>query len=559
MLEQIIFIFFIILFLTSTIGYGYLSTYLINKKIYNYNIGYQGLFGFFSLVIISILTSFFFSHNFVHNTIIHLIGIFSFFLFFKKITQFELKLFSLLFLLLIISAYVYKNHDDFGYYHLTYALNLSENKFIIGSGHFSHGFRTNSSIFFYNSLLYLPFIKFFLFHIGSFFILLFVNFIFLEKILNLIKLKRFEFILFFLLFSITFINIVFYRVGEHGTDRSAQIIVFLIFFILFEMIFQKSEKRNLTSIYVFTIMIMFAASLKALYYIYLILIPYVIFRLFNYKILYKKINLKIIFILFNCFVLNIVVNFFNTGCLLYPASSTCFNTSWSIPKSEVKLMNTHYEWWAKSGGGPGYKHEMKKKDYIKNFVWFENWVDRHFFNKVSDTLFGTIFICLLYYLLFRLCALKKSKIKHNFSILYSIIIIIFLEWFLKHPAMRYGGYVLIGLPLFIFFSNNLHIYKFNNKKIILMSYFLIFLIFSTFVTRNILRINKEILIYKYPIFTSPFFYVEKVEPVKFYENNNFKLFTTNKRMCWATKTPCSYRTDLKTKKLMNLNVILRED
>ena len=92
-----------------------------------------------------------------------------------------------------------------------------------------------------------------------------------------------------------------------------------------------------------------------------------------------------------------------------------------------------------------------------------------------------------------------------------------------------------------------------------MSYFLIFLIFSTFVTRNILRINKEILIYKYPIFTSPFFYVEKVEPVKFYENNNFKLFTTNKRMCWATKTPCSYRTDLKTKKLMNLNVILRED
>ena len=30
-----------------------------------------------------------------------------------------------------ISLYVYKNHDDFSYYHLTYALNLSENKFII--------------------------------------------------------------------------------------------------------------------------------------------------------------------------------------------------------------------------------------------------------------------------------------------------------------------------------------------------------------------------------------------------------------------------------------------
>ena len=28
-------------------------------------------------------------------------------------------------------------------------------------------------------------------------------------------------------------------------------------------------------------------------------------------------------------------------------------------------MSTHYEWWAKAGGGPGYSHELKKDEYIK--------------------------------------------------------------------------------------------------------------------------------------------------------------------------------------------------
>jgi hypothetical protein len=57
-------------------------------------------------------------------------------------------------------------------------------------------------------------------------------------------------------------------------------------------------------------------------------------------------------------------------------------------------MKTHYEWWAKAGGGAGYKSDIKPKEYVKNFVWLENWIERHFFNKVSDTFFGIIFICI---------------------------------------------------------------------------------------------------------------------------------------------------------------------
>ena len=32
--------------------------------------------------------------------------------------------------------------------------------------------------------------------------------------------------------------------------------------------------------------------------------------------------------------------------------------------------------------------------YIDNFNWVSNWIDRHFFNKVSDTLFGILLIVL---------------------------------------------------------------------------------------------------------------------------------------------------------------------
>lgn len=541
----------------SNIGYGYLATKFLNKEVSKLNIGYQGLIGFFFLVLISIITSFLFPHNSLHNSIIHIIGLSSFIYFSKLITIKEKKLFFILLILLLLGSYIYKNHDDFGYYHLTYSLNLTQNNFIIGTGHFSHGFRTNSSIFFYNSLLYLPYIKFYLFHISAFYILLFVNYIFLNSIFESLKKKNFNFIFFYCLLSLTFINVVFYRIGEHGTDRSAQILVFLVFLNLFELILLRKSKFNYSKFYSLLIIIILASSLKALYYIYLILIPYAFYK-FNDKFdILKKIDKKIILVVFSSFFLNISINFLNTGCLLYPAQFTCFETSWSIPKDEVKLMKTHYEWWAKAGGGPGYDSGIEKDEYIKNFVWFKNWVDRHFFNKVSDTLFGTIFICVLFYILYRLSSIKRKYPREKVSIIYLILFIFLIEWLLKHPAMRYGGYVLVGLPLIIFSSNELKTfsYKLNKSKVITI--FLIFLIILTYVSRNLVRINKEIIVYNYNILNSPFFYVEDVKPIIFLKSEKLSLYTTNKRMCWATKTPCSYRTDLFVKKLFGLHVINR--
>ena len=142
MIDHIIFLIYILIISSSTIGYGFIFSKLINKEYLKLNIGYQGLFGFLFLVIISSISSFFFKHDYLHNLILQIIGLIAFVYYFYSITKKDKLLFGLIFFLILISIYVYKNHDDFPYYHLTYALTLTENKFVIGLGNLGHGFRT---------------------------------------------------------------------------------------------------------------------------------------------------------------------------------------------------------------------------------------------------------------------------------------------------------------------------------------------------------------------------------------------------------------------------------
>ena len=89
-------------------------------------------------------------------------------------------------------------------------------------------------------------------------------------------------------------------------------------------------------------------------------------------------------------------------------------------------MSTHYEWWAKAGGAPGYSHELEKHEYIKNFVWLENWIDKHFFNKVFDTLVGTMVLCFLVVISFFFYKHKKLNLySNNNKIVYFLLLIFF--------------------------------------------------------------------------------------------------------------------------------------
>ena len=204
----------------------------------------------------------------------------------------------------------------------------------------------------------------------------------------------------------------------------------------------------------------------------------------------------------------VLVNIFNSGCILYPVSISCFsNLEWSLI-NEAKLSNDWFEQWAKAGAGPNYRVD-NPENYIKGFNWVSNWVDMYFFNKVSDFLFGVLLLLLIVFFTFYSKKRINIKIKKQNYIIYFIAIIIFFEWFYNHPSLRYGGYSLIALIIFIpfsiFFSRFVSI-KFFKEKIIV----LIILSLVIFVGRNVNRIDNEAKKYNYNLFSNPYYRLDKV-------------------------------------------------
>ena len=225
--DLFILLFFYITSLLSILGYGLIFQKLIKTPKNLICIGYTGLFGVFFLIIISYVTNVFLPHNLLHNSVIFLIGLIVFFYFLLNnfFLKQDIKLFPIIFLCLFVSFIIFKAHDDFPYYHFPYTYYLTENSFYIGIGSFNHGFRTPSSIFYFNSLFYLPVIKYNLFHIGSLAIFGFSLYLFITKILNLLKNEDIDYLYYFNLLSLVFILVFFYRLAEHGTDRSAMILI----------------------------------------------------------------------------------------------------------------------------------------------------------------------------------------------------------------------------------------------------------------------------------------------------------------------------------------------
>ena len=79
---------------------------------------------------------------------------------------------------------------------------------------------------------------------SAFSIFLFSNIILLNKIFPKNLNNKSNFLKFYYLLSFIFINIFFYRISEHGTDRSAQILMLILigeilFFVNFKSIIEK--------------------------------------------------------------------------------------------------------------------------------------------------------------------------------------------------------------------------------------------------------------------------------------------------------------------------------
>lgn len=496
------------LILISILGYGFFtSKKIINFE--NYNLGYQGLVGIFSLLLISYISTQFLPHTQIFNLIILLIGLILFFFYFKKINILNknLKLLSIIFFLSLIFILVGKNHDDFHYYHFPYIIILTEYPHPLGLGNLNHGFKTHSSIFLLSSMFSLPGAKYNLFHLAPAYIMVFSNFILLKLIFNKKIQKNYIFITFLSLASLIFIDVFFYRLGEHGTDRSAMILIIILVLNLLYFINKKEKKIDKNYLKIFSIIGVLIASLKAFYLIYFVIfIPLIIF-------VYKKTkSVKIFFnetFFYCCLLLSFVLltNIFNTGCFLFPEKKTCFpNLQWFIGLETVEYLSLHYENWAKAGSGAGYSMiQSEKLNYISNFNWIDNWVERYFFNKVSDLIFSLIFISIIFLITFRGSKITKN-FNRNYKTLFFILLAIFFIWFSFHPSLRYGGYhlffFLFFIPLAILLEKN---HKNLGKKIVIM----VVVTLLIFVGRNISRLHKENKIYSYNLLKNVNYPIDK--------------------------------------------------
>ena len=548
-MEFLKFIIIYTLLTVSIIGYGLIFskkfTSFNNFQYENISIGYVGLFGIFFSIIISYLTNLFFPHNNLHNLFFIFIGIFFFFLLQNKAKkQFISKYFIFSYLISFLAIFYFKSHDDFSYYHLSLINNITENKIEFGLSHFDIAFNHVSSLFYFHSLFKTLFTGDYYYQIGQLSIVIFVNTILLENIFKKNSSKSLDISFFLSIFLLILINIFFYRLAEHGTDRSAQILFFLAFVLVINLINENKIEKKIFEllIIIFSLII----SIKSFYILYSVLFFIIYFKFFKITETFKIFSVfPVTYFSLLIISLMIISNVAASGCLLYPISFTCFESFfWGYGKDQVVGAMQWYEIWSKSGATPNYRVD-NFDEYLRNFNWVSNWVDKYFFNKFSDFLLGVIFSIFILYL----CFIPKNINLKNFKkyfIIYFILILLLIEWFWNHPALRYGGFVLVFLimtfPFTVLFLNQ----KFSFKKKLTQIKLILLIVFVIFSFRNANRLIDEYNIYNYNFLQNPNYLID----------SNFYTMQNAKKKFFKDPSKCEENNSLgkiRCKKILNYN------
>ena len=560
-----IFIFFLVClyFFISSLGFGMIFVRLINVDLSFFKPIEMPILGLIFLTLISYVSIFFLPHSGIFNLLIHLIG---FFYSIKKFFKIKFKkLYLLIISVLFIGILVSKNHDDFSYYHLQQIVNLVQNKFQIGLANLELSYAHHSSILYLKSLFYLPIYQYYFINVPNFiFYTSFVIFFFQ----NVFDKNNSNFFKIFSLFTIIYFLTKFSRLSEFGTDIMGQFCIVYFYFYLIKYTYYFDKKNNLKNEFqltIISIIIVYCITIKTYFLIYSVLFL-LIFLKINFKeylfFLFKK---KFLFLcLFSMLFLLFLINLLTTGCLIYPVPSLCFeNLLWSMKIKDVIEYSIWYEVWAKSLAGAGYRVE-NYQDLINNFDWLKIWINKYFFNKVTDNLFLLIFIIFVLIITIR-PKNKKIVSAFNLNIFFclSLLVLILLIWFLKFPQLRYGGYSVI----FLIFASSIAIYysQFSNisKKYNRHIMTLIFISFSIFLIKNSIRIygeferNDE---YKFNDF--PFFYVQKNLNFTKHEIDDL-IYVYNPvgpNNCWDIPAPCPARIkNLKAKKKFNFIIFYKDE
>ena len=514
--------------IASMSGFGFLINN--NKKDFLLNI----FLGYLIVCILVTFIHFFIEINILTTIIIFLSGLFinfkSYNYSFKNIKK-KNYLFILIFLTLIPIFISQKYHEDFGYYHLPYIVNLTSEKIIFGLGNVNDGFVHNS--------IWLNILSLFYIHNNFNFVtlptfLLYLIFI-IYSVNQIISYNKYSNSNYFLVICIFYLILKFTRISEFGNDIPALIYSILGIYFFLQYLEENNSTKKKFLFFIHVSFVVFAILIKFSIIPVTILTLYIFFK--DFKIINKEIFKKNYFVIYFLIAIFFVQQFIYTGCFVFPSDVTCLNVLWFNSEfldlqSKLELINKSYS---------VARSFISSDEYLINFNWVPYWFRKNYPEIIEH--FLTMLIPIIIFL-----SLSKNKINNTNNINYFKTLIFFLAigfifWFSFSPVFRFG--ILYFLCLVFILT-----VKFYNKKIFSKNFFLILLcLFLTFnFSKNINRIIQK----KYVVFGIDGVSNEYV----LYDNyNNDKIISVfrpdieaNKligngwqgRLCWDTPFLCSY-------------------
>ena len=122
-----------------------------------------------------------------------------------------------------------------------------------------------------------------------------------------------------------------------------------------------------------------------------------------------------------------------------------------------------------------------------------------------------------------------------------------VEWFVNHPALRYGGYALFAILFLMPISIIISKFKNNSNQIYRKTSLLICIMLIVFLSRNYVRIYDEFKKYNYYPLKNPLY---KVEEKHLRIEKKFIELISNFEKCEQSLNSCDFKNSLRVKRFL---------
>lgn len=499
-----------IYFLTIN-GYGniFKKIFFENSKL---GFGEKNLFSFLIIYFIVLIINFFSPINNFFSIIFIILGII---LGLKKkdFIKIDKKFFAVIFFYCFVVSITTNIHDDAYWYQLPQINTLQNYKIIFGITNINH-FIYGQSFYDIKSIFQLP-------HYKNTFVylipIIFLNFFFYHLYEISQKKQINQKILFLILFTLGILLTRYTRSKEFGIDLPSQLII--IYFYINTLLYLNNNDKNIFIKNVLIIIFGFSIKLYILF-----ILPFILLFKKELKNIFKIIKQeKKIFIFSSIFiVLTLTKSLINTGCFIYPVSTTCIDKkylNWSSGSNVVKKVKIHLE--AGSKGYNVYTKQNNDKFNLTHEKFLEKYKYNFFKYVIKDKDFERLLIVITIFILVLIFNLNINK-NNTFNykrLFFAISFLCFICWiFIGGMQSRYGGNALLAIFLSsIIYSQNL--FQIKIKKKFLFYFITLLIIFS--LSKNITRIINEYsnlnanIKHLYPL--------KKFKIIEFEKNNKFEV------------------------------------